>query len=164
MPAAELVDPMPFSWWWPWVAGAIVVLVAAWFVGVLLWTRRPADAPPEPTPAPAARPAAKASTDPWMMLRATTLARLDEVERRYRAGDVDARGAHLELRAAVREFATVRTGVDTTTMTASQARERRETRPLAPLLEQSSVPAFARSSRTRVTRSLDQARARVRSW
>lgn len=164
MPAAELVDPIPFGWWWPWVAGALVVLVVGWYVGVLRWTRAPGDTPPPAPAGPEVRPAAQTRRDPWAMLRGTTLARLDEVERRYRDGEVDARGAHLELRAAVREFASVRTGVDTTTMTATQAREDRATRPLASLLEGSSVPAFARSSRARVTRSLDQARQRVRSW
>ena len=77
---------------------------------------------------------------------------------------LDVRGANLEIRFALREFATARTGVDTSAMTAAQARGDRRTRPLAALLENSSVPTFAPTTRARLARSLDQARKRVRTW
>lgn len=164
MPGGELVDPLPYAWWWPWVAGAIVLAVVAWYVWVVRSTRAPADAP---VPSPVAPPAPEAPAsrrDEYAALRGATLARLDDIERRHRAGDLDARGAHLELRFAVREFAAGRTGLDTSTMTAAQARGDRRTRRLATLLENLSVPTFAVSSRTRVSRSLDQVRKAVRTW
>ncbi|MBF0687340.1 MAG: hypothetical protein IR158_06170 [Cellulomonas sp.] len=166
MPGAELVDPVPYAPWWPWVAVAIILAVAGWFVWVVRSTRAPAqDAPASvPPPAPAAPPAPKNRRDPYAALRGTTLARLDEVERRYRAGDVDVRGANLEIRYVLREFATGRTGVDTSTMTAAAARADRRTRPLSTLLENTSMPTFAPTSRARLSRSLDQARNRVRTW
>ncbi|UZN02787.1 hypothetical protein [Cellulomonas sp. S1-8] len=165
MPGAELVDPIPYAGYWPWVALAIVVAVVAWYVWAVRSTRAPADAPtPAAAPTRVVRPTARVQSDPYAALRGTTLARLDEVERRYRAREIDMRGANLEIRWALREFATGRTGVDTTAMTASTARLDRRTRPLATLLENTSVPTFASTSRTRVTRTLDQARKRVRAW
>ncbi|MCC2316125.1 hypothetical protein [Cellulomonas xiejunii] len=166
MPGAELVDPVPYAPWWPWVAVAIVVAVVAWFVWVVRSTRAPAQEPPSPSPSPApvAPPAPRDPRDPYAALRGTTLARLDEVERRYRAGDVDVRGANLEIRYVLREFATGRTGVDTSAMTAATARADRRTRPLSTLLENTSMPTFAPTSRARLSRSLDQARKRVRTW
>ncbi len=164
MPGAELVDPVPYAGWWPWVALAVVLAVVGWYVWVWRSTRGPA---PTPAPAPAvpgAPPAPRTRRDPYAALRGTTLARLDEVERRYRAGDVDARGANLEIRWALREFATARTGVDTSAMTAAAARADHRTRPLASLLENTAVPTFGLGSRARVDRSLEQARKRVRSW
>ena len=165
MPGAELVDPVAYAWWWPWVGLGIVVAVVAYYVWALRSTRAPAASTPAQPPQAASAPPAPASrNDPYAALRGTALARLDEVERRYRAGDVDERGAHLEIRYAVREFATGRTGVDTTAMTAAAARADRRTRRLASLLENSSVPTFGATSRTRVSRSLEQARKQVRTW
>ncbi|MBO3086329.1 hypothetical protein [Cellulomonas fengjieae] len=165
MPGAELVDPIPYAGWWPWVALGIVLVVVAWYVWVVRSTRAPAQAPPATLPATQTnRPHARAQSDPYAALRGTTLARLDEVERRYRAQEIDVRGVNLEMRWALREFATGRTGVDTTAMTAETARLDRRTRPLASLLENSSLPAFASTSRTRVGRTLDQARKLVRAW
>ncbi|MCC2336450.1 hypothetical protein [Cellulomonas wangsupingiae] len=164
MPGAELVDPVAYASWWPWVALGIVVAVVAYYVWAVRSTRAPAPTP-APTPLAASAPPAPASRrDPYGALRGTALARLDEVERRYRAGEVDERGAHLEIRYAVREFATGRTGVDTSAMTAAAARADRRTRRLASLLENSSVPTFGATSRTRVSRSLEQARKQVRTW
>jgi len=166
VPGAELVDPVPYSGWWPWVAVAIVLAVVGWYVWVWRSTRGPAAASPPPAVpgVPGAPRAASSRRDPYAALRGTTLARLDEVERRHAAGDVDARGANLEIRWVLREFATARTGVDTSAMTAAAARADRRTRPLASLLENSSVPTFGASSRTRVARTLEQARKRVRTW
>ena len=165
MPGAELVDPIPYAGWWPWVALGIVVVVVAWFVWVVRSTRAPAVAPPGTSSGTEiVHPNARSQSDPYAALRGTTLARLDEVERRYRAQEIDMRGANLEIRWALREFATGRTGVDTTAMTASSARLDRRTRPLASMLENSAVPTFASTSRARVTKALDQARKRVREW
>jgi len=164
VPGAELVDPIPYAWWWPWVALGIAAAVVAWYVWVVRSTRAPAGAEPGPPPAARTAPAARVQADPYAALRSTALARLDEVERRYRAREIDVRGVNLEMRWALREFATGRTGVDTTAMTAATARLDRRTRPLASLLEESSVPAFASTSRTRVGRTLEKARKRVRTW
>ena len=163
MPGAELVDPLPYAPWWPWVALGLVLAVVGWYVWVVRSTRGPAPTRPAPTgqvtpPAPASR------HDPYAALRGATLARLDEVERRHRAGELDVRGANLEIRFALREFATARTGVDTSAMTAAAARADRRTRPLAGLLEGTSVPTFAATSRARLPRALDEARDRVRRW
>ncbi|MBD7920015.1 hypothetical protein H9657_17220 [Cellulomonas sp. Sa3CUA2] len=165
MPGAELVDPVAYAPWWPWVSLAIAVAVVAWFVWVVRSTRAPAPTAPTAPPGPATAPPAPASRkDPYAALRGTTLARLDEVESRYRAGEVDTRAANLEIRYVLREFATARTGVDTSAMTASAARADRRTRPLASLLEGTSMPTFAATSRARVARSLAEARKRVRAW
>lgn len=164
MPDVELVDPLPYAGWWPWVAVAIVVAVVAWYVWVLRSTRRPAAAAPPAAPIVTAPPRANARRDPHAAIRGVALARLDAVQRRYDAGELDVRGANLEIRFALREFATARTGVDTSAMTAAQARGDRRTRPLAALLENTSVPSFAPATRARLARSLDQARKRVTRW
>ncbi|ADG75960.1 conserved hypothetical protein [Cellulomonas flavigena DSM 20109] len=165
MPDVELVDPLPYAGWWPWVALAIVVAVVGWYVWVLRSTRGPAGSPrPDLRPTVTAAPAPNARRDPYAAVRGVALARFDDVQRRYDAGELDLRGANLEIRFALREFATARTGVDTSAMTAAQARGDRRTRPLAALLENTSVPSFAPTTRARLARSLDQARKRVTRW
>lgn len=164
MPDVELVDPLPYAPWWPWVALAIVVAVVAWYVWVLRSTRGPAVAPPPAAPTVTAPPRPNARRDPYAAIRGVAHARFDDVQRRYDAGELDLRGANLEIRFALREFVTARTGVDASAMTAAQARADRRTRPLASLLENTSAPSFAPTSRARLTRSLDQARKRVSRW
>ena len=162
MPDVELVDPIPYSALWPWAALLLVAVVVAWYVWVLSSTMAPRTGP-RPSRRSRAR-GTQTRPDPYAALRAATFARLDDIQRRHKDGDLDARGAHLELRFAVREFATGRTGVDTSRMTAGQARAAAETRLLGVLLDALAVPAFARSSRARTQRSVDRVRQRVATW
>ncbi|QGQ18285.1 hypothetical protein GC089_02165 [Cellulomonas sp. JZ18] len=165
MPAGELVEPMAYGWWWPLVGALLVAGVVAWFWWVLRSTRGPAaGSPPPAAAADAAAATVTARPDPYAAARDAALARLQAVEDRYAAGDLDTRGAHLELRYVVREFAAARTGVPTATVTASDARGDRRLRRLAGALEQSSRPAFAARTRAQVRTSLREARKLVRTW
>lgn len=163
MPAGELVAPMAYHGWWPLVGALLVAGVVAWFWWVLRSTRGPAPAAAptvEETPAP--RPARAA--DPYAAARQVALARLQRVEDRHRAGELDDRGAHLELAFVVREFAAARTGVRTASLTAGLAREDARVRRLAALLERYAKPSFAPRARTSVRTSLGEARRVVTRW
>lgn len=165
MPAGELVEPMAYGWWWPLVGALLVAGVVAWFWWVLRSTRGPAQ-PPAAATGPAAGPAATPApaADPYAAARTVALDRIQRVQERHAAGELDARGAHLELRFVLREFAAVRTGVPTSTLTDADARRDRRVRRLASPLERYSHPAFAPTSRVTVRTSLREARKLVQTW
>ncbi|MBX9245991.1 hypothetical protein ICW40_14375 [Actinotalea ferrariae] len=143
MPVDELNDPVLYSWWVP-VLGVLLVALA---IGYVVWAvrytrRRPEhDAPP---PAPPQRRLGPYD-DPYASVRPVYLAKVDAVEARFAAGELDARALHLELSAVVREFGSVRRGVDTRVLTLSDLRRVDGTRRLANLIETYYRPAFARS-------------------
>ncbi|MFS0706418.1 hypothetical protein AB6N23_18085, partial [Cellulomonas sp. 179-A 9B4 NHS] len=107
---------------------------------------------------------APGAPDPYAAARQVARDRIRAVEERHRAGELDDRGAHLELQFVVREFAAARTGVRTAALTAGLARQDRRVRRLAVLLERYSTPAFGPRSRVSVRTSLDEARRVVGSW
>lgn len=161
MPAGELVAPMAYHGWWPVVGVLLVAAVVAWFWWVVRSTRGPV-APAPPAAAPAPRPAG--APDPYAAARQVALTRMQRVEDRHRAGELDERGAHLELAFVVREFAAARTGVRTASLTAGLAREDARVRRLAALLDRYAKPSFALRSRTSVRTSLAEARRVVTRW
>lgn len=159
MPADELTAPVVYNPWWL-VLGLLAMLAVA---GYLWWAVR--STRPEPRPEdPRALPARVG--DRFAEVRPVYLARVDAVEARFRAGELDARGVHLELSAVVRDFATVRRGVDASVLTLSELRRVQGTRRLAALIESYYRPAFDRAGTVTVSveDSLDGARRVIRQW
>jgi hypothetical protein len=159
VPADELTGPVVYSWWWV----VLGVLAMAAVVGYLLWAFRSTRPARDPVPDYGLP---YRVDDRFAHVRPVYLARVDAVEQRYRAGDLDARGLHLELSAVVRDFATVRRGVDASVLTLSELRRVQGTRRLAALIESYYRPAFDRTGPETVSvdDSLDGARRVIRQW
>lgn len=137
----ELNDPVLYSWWV--TVGGIALLAAG--IAYLVWAvrstrRRPADVPPPPPPVRRLQP----GRDPFAGVRPVYLAKVDALEQRFLAGTLDARALHLELSAVVREFATVRRGVDASVLTLAELHRVRGAERLAGLIATYYRPAFAR--------------------
>lgn len=162
MPTDELYAPVTYSWWVPTIGVALMLLAIAWVViAVLLTRRRPATTLPPPPPQLAARPG-----DPFAAARPVYLARVDALERRFAAGELDARALHLELSAVVRDFATVRQGLDARVLTLSELRRLTGTRRLAALIETYYRPAFAQDGPAGASpeRAVTGARRVISQW
>ena len=162
MPVDDLYGPVAYSWWWTLVAGLALLVVAGWIVGVVLATRRRGapDLPPRP-PELHAGPG-----DQFAAVRPVYLSRVDAVERRFLAGELDPRGLHLELSAVVRDFATVRRGVDASVLTLTELRRVEGTRRLAGLIETYYRPAFAQNGAAGASTdaAIDGARRVISQW
>ncbi len=165
MPADELVDPVGYSWWWT-AAGVGLLLVAAAVVVLVLWRTRASaqERAATATSSPAGPP------DPYGPLRTEYGRRLDVVEQRYRAGELDERALHLALSAEVRGFASGRTGQDASSMTLSEIEQLTGADRLTPVIARYYRPSFAdhasdpQARATDAEDSISRARAVVSSW
>lgn len=158
--APEINDPVTYSWWWDLVAAAAVLIVVAWIVFVLVSTRRRPPDEDDPLLLMAM------TGDRFAAVRPVYLKKIDAVEERYRDGELDVRALHLELSAVVREFATIRRGVDASVLTLSDLRRLEGTRHLAGLIETYYRPAFSRDGAPHVQpeASIHGARTVVSQW
>ncbi|WP_323792812.1 hypothetical protein [Nocardioides sp.] len=151
--AADLLGPADYSDTWAVLAIAGVVVVVAYYVAVLWWTRTPTQhTRPRPAPSRGAR--------------RRHLRELGAVERRVRAGQISARQGHQEISATVRGFAETMGGVPASTMTLSALR-RTAPSTLTDLVESLYEPAFAGDETEAAERfdpTLDRARQVVTSW
>lgn len=165
MPAVELVDPVGYSGVWTWVGIAMIVAVPAWFFWVF-WSTRKRKGETEETAPARKRPASTMPgvTDPWAAIRSIYLAKLDDVDERYRKDELDPRGVHLEIRRVMREYTSARTGVDAATFTERDAAKVSLAAPLAKMLKQLSYPSFAQRSTVQAENSLRNARKVVDEW
>ncbi|MFC8923811.1 hypothetical protein [Cellulosimicrobium sp. NPDC057127] len=167
MPVDELVDPVGYPGWWTAVGVGVLLAAAAIVALVLWWTRASAQ---EKAAGPAARPPAAGPSDPYGPLRAEYGRRLDLVEERYRAGELDERALHLALSAEVRGFASGRTGQDASSMTLSEIQQLADAAHLTPVIARYYRPSFAdhdndpRARATDAEDSIARARAVVRTW
>lgn len=163
MPVSEIADPVAYGWWWL-PLGIVLVSSVVWLpVLIVVLTRRKKDtAPPAPRTDVPTAPASR--RDPFAAARAAHLARIDALEQRLAAGEIDVRGLALGLRDVLRDFASVRTGVPTAAMTESDARAEPQVRKIVTLLERTTNPAFGRSPRGTGTVALRDARKVVSTW
>lgn len=139
-------DAHPLTGYPGWVAGLGWGLVAvALAVGVFVWwwTRaaqpRFADRPPA---APPQAPGWSGWAEPLPSAQARYLARVADVSRRYEAGRVSARAAHLELASAVRGYASARLRRDVRTLTVAEFRRLTGDSPAALALHDYLGPSF----------------------
>lgn len=138
MPTDELYPPTGYGGWWIPVAIVLIVIVAAWLVWVMRPARKPHNvpvAPPVPQPMQARHTIES--------IRHACLVRINEIDQRFQTGKLDARGLHTELSTVVRDFATVRLGIDATTMTLADICALTGTQPLAMLIQSYYLPEFS---------------------
>ncbi len=164
MPVDELYDPVLYSWWVTVLGVVLVALAVAYVVWAVRFTRRRPEHDEPPPPAPPRR--LGPYEDPFAELRPVYLGKVDALEQRFVAGELDARALHLELSAVVRDFGTVRRGVDARVLTLSELRRIEGTRRLANLIETYYRPAFARygSLGASSEKALDGARRVISQW
>jgi hypothetical protein len=107
----ELYPPVQYGWGWVLVAIGIivVVLLVAWLVLALTRPRR----------VPLADPASggPSTTVVLEVLRQEYLAGIDDVERAYLGGELDARAANLELSRLVRGYVNDHSGLEAPVLT-----------------------------------------------
>ena len=151
---ASLYPPESYHGGWLVLGCALLVVIAGWY-GWLFWTTRAARPPESPTPPP---------TD-VTGLRMQYLKRIDDVERRADAGELDLRGVHQELSVVVRNFVHEASGSRAHVMTLAGLRDSDERHGrLAPVIESYYPPAFMASSVGDIARAITAARALVDTW
>ncbi|WP_265520125.1 hypothetical protein [Oerskovia flava] len=167
MPVDEIYPPVDYPWWWAAIGVALILLVVVWVVIVLRRTRASAE---EKSAAPPSAPFQSHRIDSYAALRATYDKRLDEVERRFRAGELDERALHLTLSTEVRGFASQRLGIDASILTLSEIERLNGAGRLTQLISRYYRPAFAEYDVDPVdaagtsAQSISRAREVVRSW
>lgn len=161
----ELIPPVAYSWWVTPLGLLLVAVAVGWVVWVLRTRRFAPGAAPTPAPARSPAPATR-RVDKFAAIRPVYLARIDEVERRFRVGELDTRGLHLALSEVVRDFATLRVGVNARMMTLAELRTVGGTKRLVSLIDSYYRPAFSRrgSKGADPERALTGARRVVRQW
>lgn len=165
MPVDELIAPVAYSWWVTPLGLLLMAAAVTWVVWVLR-TKRFAPATGAPPAAPDLPAVHARRNDRFATIRPVYLARIDEVERRFRAGELDTRGLHLSLSEVVRDFATVRVGVDARRMTLAELRAVGGAKRLVSLIDSYYRPSFSRrgSISADPVRALEGARKVVRQW
>lgn len=157
MELADLLDPVAYGPWWG-IAGAVAVLAAlGWVVFAWKWGR-PWRAAAE---APAEDPLeGGTSMDPFAGARRRRLERLDEIEHRHRSGEIGDRETTLEVAAVLRDFATVRRGVNADPLTSAELRALGWTGGAGELISSLLEPEFSAPGATTQTAVVAVARAR----
>ncbi len=107
--ASDFIAPQNYSWWWSALGILVIVLSAAWLIGVWVFTR-PRAARPEPS----APPSVPRVIEP---IRATYLRRIDELEASWAARIIGERAAGQQLSTLMREYVDAVSGTTTETMT-----------------------------------------------
>lgn len=103
----EVLPLVGYSPFWLWLGIALVAVVALYYLLVWVFTRdRAEDAAPEPE--------AEVDVD---AARTEAFSRVDAIERRVLAGELDDRSAYEQLSATIREFVADATGVPADHMT-----------------------------------------------
>jgi hypothetical protein len=171
VPDDELYAPVLYSGWWAVLGVALVLLVAGWVVFALRSTRASA----EERALPSAPRGPSGPYDPYAGLRAEFEGRLEAVEARYLAGELDERALHLALSKEVRGFASGRLGVDASVLTLSEIERLTGAQHLTRLIARYYRPSFAerpddlsrdhaQSAAPEGRESIDRARTVVRTW
>lgn len=146
---APAQPPVQYSWW-VWALGlALILLIAAWYVWLLRSTRPRLD---DENPAR------------YDAARIEHLALVDEAHARFERGEATLRVLHLDLNHAIRSFATVRTGLDTSSLTVAEFTRIEHGSALAIILGDYSEPAFAAVSDAEAAAACDEAREVIRTW
>ena len=139
------------------IAGAGIVLVAAWY-GLLLWLTRKK---PQKVLATLS-PAPQIVIDPSAVKR-EYLGRIDLVENAYRSHELKARGVHQQLSVILRWFVSEVAHMPAQTMTLSDLKKMKLS-PLAPIIESYYAPEFSALEHGNVDEALAAARKVVGEW
>lgn len=148
----EFHGPIDYQDRWIWLALLGLLLVGAYFLGVVWFTRTPPPPPPEPVALPD--------------VRAEHLARLDAIEAAVHSGEATPRDGHQQLSGVVRSYVEAITPLPARTMTLADLRLRAP-RPLADIIAEVYPPEFspdAGEAEALFEHALGQARGLVRTW
>lgn len=160
VPSASIQDQMqqPIGYsWWVWAVGvALLALVAAWYLWLFWWTRH--------RPGPSPEQARPVSSSTLSAQREAHLARVDAAHASYVAGETDVRALYLEMNRILRDFASLRTGVNAKPLTASELLRLRQGDLVAGVVALQNVPAFAASSGPDVDEGVARAKEIIGSW
>ena len=156
MPDDDLLyPPIQYGAGWLLLLLAIIVLLilGGVLVAVLTRPKRPAT-PPAPHPAVA-----------LMQLRGEYLARIDDVDRRARSGELDPRSAHAELSRLMRAFVNEYSGLEAPVMTLQDLAARGVHPALIDAIGRFSYPSlFPRRAPVDPTLGAEAARQVVHTW
>lgn len=148
--------PVQYSWW-VWAVGvALLVIILLWYLWVFWWTRRRPDPPPEPEP--------QVEMSVVDAKRAGYLAQIDAAHAAYISGESDLRALYLDMNRIIRDFATLRTGVDAKPLTASELSRLSKGELVAGVVALQNVPAFAASSGPDVDAGVARAKEIINTW
>lgn len=152
--APFLFGPMTYSSWWLIAATLLLMLIAVWFVGVLVWT----------LPIETLREIPVVRTLTYRVLRFKFSRSLAAVARRHSDGTLDTRTAFHEISRLFRTFITYRTGFAAKEMTATDI----AVSPLAPaalpVLALTYPGQFEVADPRAVDAAVDAARKAVAEW
>jgi len=114
----ELYPPVQYSGLWVLLAiGIVVAIVLIGWLVIALTRPRPITAPVQGVPTPPLQVVIQ-------LLRSEYLSSIDEIERAYDAGDLDARGANLELSRLVRAYVNEYSGLEAPVLTLDELASR----------------------------------------
>ncbi|GAB3863916.1 hypothetical protein GCM10028801_32350 [Nocardioides maradonensis] len=148
----EFHGPIDYQDRWIWLALLGLLLVGAYYLGVVWFTRTPPPPPPEPVALPD--------------VRTQHLGRLDAIEAAVRSGEATPRDGHQQLSEVVRSYVEAITPLPARTMTLADLRLRAP-RPLADIIEEVYPPEFSPDpgeAEARFEHALGQARGLVSTW
>jgi hypothetical protein len=148
--------PVQYSPIWILIGLALILVVIAWIVFVLVFTRR------RPQPAPTADPLAGLPLDP-LALQASYVSLIDEVAMAHANGTLDFRQSHQRLSLLVRQFAGETRGIRASYMTLEDLRALRLT-PLSSTVGELYPGAFSAQETGSVDEAVARARRLVREW
>ncbi len=152
----QMQQPVPYSWWVWALAVALLLLIAAWYLWIAWWTRARPQTSPEPL--------ADIAPGELAAKRAAFSAQIDAAHRSYVAGDTDVRALYLEMNRIIRDFATLRTGVNAKPLTASELARLRRGDLVAGVVALQNEPAFAPHSGPDVDAGVARAKEIISSW
>lgn len=152
----QMQQPVPYSWWVWALAVALLVLIVAWYLWVAWWTRTRPEAAVEHVP--------QITPSELAANRAAYGARIEAAHAAYVAGDTDVRALYLEMNRIIRDFATLRTGVDAKPLTASELLRLRKGDLVAGVVALQNEPAFAAHSGPDVDAGVARAKEIISSW
>lgn len=138
-----ILPAVPYSWIWPALGAVALLAVAAWWIYLLVASRRePEPAQSQPTePQQTPEPVG----DPFLSARAAADSQVVAIAGRLQSGQLSAKAASHELAAVVRDFASTRLGRDVRALTLAELSRDDNARPAALLIDRLYHPEFART-------------------
>ena len=159
--SVELQDPFSYALW-P-IIVMTVVLVAGIVTLIVLYYYKVWMKGSRKVPKPKAAPPVVIKKRDPLEIRLDYLSRIDTVQRKYEAGQIDARVAHQELSAIVRLFVNEMTGINIHTFSLSELKSTRFVT-VSNLIEEFYAPEFALRAEKDTMNSIADARKVIQAW
>lgn len=136
--STNLFDPVSFSfWWWLLAIGATVLF------GLLIWVLVRLLKPKAARPPLAEQPPEFDWEQMFQASQQHALQSLSTVLNDYRTRQISASEANLQVSTIIREYGSVRTGLDLRTLTLAELEALEDARPILPVVARMYLPTFA---------------------